>query len=46
MTEPAVEFSMGSTPNSQKPSRTARITPSKVSKNAMSGTSKSLHAAI
>lgn len=36
----------GSTPNSQKPSRTARMTPSKVSKNAMSGTSKSLHAAI
>ena len=42
----AVEFSMGSTPNSQKPSRTARITPSKVSKKAISGTSKSLHAAI
>ena len=45
-TEPAVEFSIGSTPKSQRPSRTARNTPSKVLKNVMPGTRKSLHAAI
>ena len=44
--EPVSYTHLGSTPNSQKPSRTARMTPSKVSKNAISGTAKSLHAAI
>ena len=45
-TEPAVEFSIGSTPYSQKPSRTARKTPSKVVKKLMAGTLNRRVAAI
>lgn len=42
----AVEFSMGSTPNSHAPETTARNTPSKVGEKLMSGIENSLLAAI